>query len=70
MRIEDHRAHRLVLGDDLVQPLFCREAHQWQAREPDPAVEADDLEMAPDLVPIMFVDPLDHASAPSLGYRA
>ena len=46
VRIEDHRAHRLVLGDDLLEPLLGGEADQRQAGKPDPAVEADEFQMA------------------------
>ena len=57
--VEDHRAHRFVLGDDLVEPRFGRELHQRQAREPYPAVEADDLQMPSDLIAVAVVDSLD-----------
>src|SRR6185312_17331093 len=58
--VEDHHPHRFVLGDDLVQPLFGGELDQRQPREPDPAVEADEFEMASDLLPIAVVELLDH----------
>ena len=61
--IEDHRAHRFVLGDDLVKSRFGGEAHERQTGEGDPAVEADHLEMAHDLVAEMVVDSLDGLEA-------
>ena len=59
MGVENHRAHRFMLGDDLVESRFGRESHQRQAREPYPAIEADDLKMPPDLIAIAVVDSLD-----------
>ena len=35
MRVEDHRAHRLVLGDDLVEPRLGGEADERQPGEAD-----------------------------------
>ncbi len=61
--IEDHRAHRFVLGDDLLEPRFGGEPHERQPGESDPAVEADQLEMAHHLVPEAVMDALDGLEA-------
>src|SRR5271170_3436065 len=59
MGVEDHRAHGFVLSDDLHEPRLGGELDQRQAGESDPAVEADQLEMSPDLVAIKVMDALD-----------
>jgi hypothetical protein len=64
--IEDHRAHRFVLGDDLLEPRFGGEHDQRQPGEGDPAVEADELEVSPDLGPIKVMDALDQLK-PAIG---
>ncbi len=64
MGVEDHDACRFVLRDDLFQPGFGGEADQRQPREPDPAVEADELEMAPDLLAIAVMEALDYRERP------
>ena len=67
MGIEDHRAHRFVIGDDRVKPRLGREADERQAGEADPAVEADELEMPHDLAAETVMDALDQLEPPSLG---
>ena len=62
--VENHRAHRLMLGDDVVEPRFGRESHQRQAGEPYPAIEADDLKMPSNLIAIAVVDSLDRPERP------
>src|SRR5208337_473453 len=67
MRIEDHRAHVLMLRHDLVQPLLGREPNERQSGEPDPAVETDEFEVSDHFGGEFLMDALDEGEPTVLG---
>ena len=60
VRIEHHRAHRLVIANDLGEPRFAGKAHKRQTGEFDATVETDELEMADQFV-FVFIQNLVRA---------